>query len=79
MQAKRVSETHLHMAQLMTPNDANFLGKVFGGSILSLIDLGPWQQSVEVEAAEIASMAGFMGTWKSICEPASKCSKGGAI
>lgn len=39
MQAKRVSETHLHMAQLMTPNDANFLGKVFGGSILSLIDL----------------------------------------
>lgn len=27
------------MAQLMTPNDANFLGKVFGGSILALIDL----------------------------------------
>ncbi len=27
------------MAQRMTPNDANFLGKVFGGSILSLIDL----------------------------------------
>ena len=36
---KRVTDTHLHMAQLMTPNDANILGKVFGGSILSLIDL----------------------------------------
>ncbi len=36
---KRVLDTHLHMAQLMTPNDANILGKVFGGSILSLIDL----------------------------------------
>lgn len=38
-QAKRVSETHLRLAQLMTPNDANVLGKVFGGSILALIDL----------------------------------------
>lgn len=36
---KRVSETRLKMAQIMLPNDANQLGKVFGGSILSLIDL----------------------------------------
>lgn len=39
MEAKRVQETKLRMAQVMTPNDANFLGKVFGGSILALIDL----------------------------------------
>ena len=45
--------------------------------ILSLIDLGPWQQAVEVEAAEIASMSGFMDTWKSICRPVEKYSKGG--
>ena len=39
MEAKPVSETRLRMAQMMTPNDANYLGKVFGGSILVLIDL----------------------------------------
>ena len=39
MSAKPVSETRLRLAQMMTPNDANYLGKVFGGSILSLIDL----------------------------------------
>ncbi|MBX3110803.1 MAG: acyl-CoA thioesterase [Fimbriimonadaceae bacterium] len=39
MEARRVSETKLVMAQRMTPNDANYLGKVFGGSILALIDL----------------------------------------
>ncbi|QYK52440.1 MAG: acyl-CoA thioesterase [Fimbriimonadaceae bacterium] len=39
MQAKRVAETEVRMAQVMTPNDANVLGKVFGGSILALIDL----------------------------------------
>ena len=27
------------MSEIMTPNDANFLGKVFGGRLLSLIDL----------------------------------------
>jgi len=27
------------MSELMTPNDANFLGKVFGGRLLALIDL----------------------------------------
>lgn len=34
-----VSQTRVEMAQVMTPNDANFLGKVFGGSLLSMIDL----------------------------------------
>lgn len=27
------------MSEIMTPNDANFLGKVFGGALLSLVDL----------------------------------------
>ncbi|MBL8066146.1 MAG: acyl-CoA thioesterase [Chthonomonadaceae bacterium] len=35
----RVSETITQLAQIMTPNEANFLGKVFGGSLLALIDL----------------------------------------
>src|SRR5690606_13554133 len=39
MTAKRVTETFTRMAQIMTPTDANVLGNVFGGSILSLIDL----------------------------------------
>lgn len=34
-----VRETRLETAQVMTPNDANFLGKVFGGVILAHIDL----------------------------------------
>lgn len=36
---KSVSSTRLEMAIVMEPNDANFLGKVFGGVILSKIDL----------------------------------------
>ncbi|MBS1707316.1 MAG: acyl-CoA thioesterase [Armatimonadetes bacterium] len=39
MESKRVSDTRLVMAQRMTPNDANYLGNVFGGAILALIDL----------------------------------------
>ena len=39
MSGKRVEDTKIRMAQVMTPNDANVLGKVFGGSILALIDL----------------------------------------
>lgn len=34
-----VSETKTQLAQIMTPNDANVLGNVFGGSILAMIDL----------------------------------------
>ena len=39
MSSKTVSETVTRMAQIMTPNDANILGNVFGGSILAMIDL----------------------------------------
>lgn len=38
-ESKRVSETTTQLAQIMTPTEANFLGKVFGGSLLALIDL----------------------------------------
>ncbi len=37
--AQPVSATRTIMSEIMTPNDANFLGKVFGGRLLSLIDL----------------------------------------
>lgn len=36
---KTVAETRVTMSKVMEPTDANFLGKVFGGSILSLLDL----------------------------------------
>lgn len=39
MKAIPVSQTKTRLAQIMTPNDANILGKVFGGSILAMIDL----------------------------------------
>ncbi len=39
---KKVSATRVQMTELMTPNHANFLGKVFGGSILSLLDLAAY-------------------------------------
>lgn len=39
MNAKSVSSTRLSMAEVVEPNDANFLGKAFGGAILSKIDL----------------------------------------
>ncbi len=39
MNGKRPSETMTRMAQIMTPNDANVLGNVFGGSILAMVDL----------------------------------------
>lgn len=37
--SRRVSETTTQLAQIMTPLDANVIGKVFGGSLLVLIDL----------------------------------------
>lgn len=37
--AKTVASTRVEMSQLMQPTDANFLGKVFGGAVLSMIDL----------------------------------------
>lgn len=39
MDAKTVASTHVQMSEVMTPNDANFLGNVFGGSILAKMDL----------------------------------------
>ncbi|MBS1717823.1 MAG: acyl-CoA thioesterase [Armatimonadetes bacterium] len=39
MKAIPVSQTRLEMSEVMTPNDANFLGNVFGGRILALLDL----------------------------------------
>lgn len=36
---KTVSDSRVVMSKVMEPTDANFLGKVFGGSILSLLDL----------------------------------------
>ena len=37
--AKTVASSRTEMAEVMQPQDANFLGKVFGGSILAKIDL----------------------------------------
>lgn len=39
MEAVTAASTRTVMSQIMTPDDANFLGKVFGGKLLSLIDL----------------------------------------
>src|SRR5689334_20124953 len=39
MAAKAVASTRFDMSEIMTPNDSNFLGKAFGGSILAKIDL----------------------------------------
>lgn len=39
MNAKTVASTRFDMSEIMTPNDANFLGKVFGGAILAQVDL----------------------------------------
>lgn len=39
MNAKTVASTRVEMSEVMTPNDANFLGKVFGGRVLALLDL----------------------------------------
>jgi len=38
MKTKTSSSTVVRMSELMTPENANFLGKVFGGAILSLLD-----------------------------------------
>lgn len=39
MAQKTVSESHFELAEIVEPNDANFLGKAFGGAILAKIDL----------------------------------------
>ncbi len=44
--------------------------------IQALLDADLWTRAIEVEAAEIESMRGFMDTWKSISVPASNYSEG---
>ncbi len=39
MAEKKVSETHVQMAQVITPDLANIMGKMFGGSLLAMVDL----------------------------------------
>lgn len=46
------------MSELMTPNDANFLGKVFGGRLLSLIDLCAYTTAARF-AGEVCVTASF--------------------
>lgn len=40
--AKSVSQTRVEMSEVMTPEHANLLGKVFGGSLLALVDLAAY-------------------------------------
>lgn len=40
--AKTVTETRIEMSEVMTPDHANLLGKVFGGSLLALVDLAAY-------------------------------------
>jgi acyl-CoA hydrolase len=35
---RKPSDTRIQVSELMTPDKANFLGKVFGGAVLALID-----------------------------------------
>src|SRR5436305_8975428 len=37
--SKTVASTRTEMSEIMQPNDANFVNKVFGGTILGLVDL----------------------------------------
>src|SRR2546421_12403760 len=39
MNSKTAASTRTDMTEIMTPNDANFIGKVFGGVMLSKMDL----------------------------------------
>lgn len=39
IESVRVRDTVTNLAHIMTPNEANVLGKVFGGSLLAMIDL----------------------------------------
>ncbi|HWD37487.1 MAG TPA: acyl-CoA thioesterase [Fimbriimonas sp.] len=52
------SSTRTLMSEVMTPNDANFLGKVFGGRILALMDLCAYVTAARF-SGEICVTAGF--------------------
>ena len=58
MSAKTASQSRVEMAQIMQPNDANFLGKVFGGRILEMIDLCAYAASSK-HAGRICVTASF--------------------
>lgn len=45
--AKTVAQSRVEMAQIMEPTEANFLGKVFGGSVLAKIDLCAYASSAK--------------------------------
>jgi acyl-CoA hydrolase len=58
MNGKTVTSTCYQMTEIMTPNDANFLGKVFGGAILSKVDLCAYVTASRF-AGEICVTASF--------------------
>lgn len=58
MNDRTVASTRLTMSEVMTPNHANFLGNVFGGSILSMIDLAAYATASRF-AGNIAVTASF--------------------
>src|SRR6476469_8843810 len=58
MMPKSVSQSRVEMAEIMQPNDANFLGKVFGGRILEMIDLCAYAASSK-HAGRICVTASF--------------------
>jgi len=47
MSPKSVSESLVQMTQAMLPGDANYIGKVFGGTILGLIDLAAYASAAK--------------------------------
>jgi|SRR5688572_1220836 len=55
---KPPSSSRTETSQVVTPNDANFLGKVFGGTILSLVDLCAYATASRY-AGNIAVTASF--------------------
>ena len=47
MLPKPVSSSHVTISQIMQPGDANFLGKVFGGVVLSMCDLAAYASATK--------------------------------
>lgn len=58
MTTKTVASTRVEMSEVMTPAHANFLGKVFGGAILSLLDLCAYTTASRF-ASEVCVTASF--------------------
>lgn len=47
MNGKRASETVVSIAEVIRPNEANFIGKLFGGELLAKIDLCAYAASAK--------------------------------